>query len=575
MVNKIYGLRHVLVKDKGSKAEPQKKSIFEYVILESDEFVTMNADGHCTLDEAFEIAKDRFTKTIMKYGLKEAIDVIDLSDDELKLFNINNKDEIYELVFDKNVLDENSKLYNNFRNVLLNHWGDQLEPIYYVCNHAKNTLIHDDLDKKTLKDHYFESLNEFNNHISFLEYFNNIVVPEMLIPNGFNTYMCNEYSCLSPDYYIIDDTITRSQLQDFLDNHNIKLNIGLFRQSVIWAGFGYYFGITHGLSDIESKGFASMLNKELCSFRSKDLKFGVEENFKGDLIEKIISHVAIGRYTLEDRTKIKFYSLFDLFKNRIRDFEYKNKRLEFRVSQRQYDKFMALDGKSKADKLDNLMNNGEIIEDSKLPDINFNEGGLNRWLKDQDEKLWDEIKANESSYSELSYQYITGETKEIIDVNYEEGYLSPNMKMINEELASMTPEQLEAELKFMEEIEAQEEMMKELENMTSKDWEAELRWMQQVEEEEESRKMAEEAAKEYLEMSPEQRQAEIEFMEQEQENEKMMQEIKEEYENMTPEQLQAEMEYMNQQEIDEDEIKKMAEEAAREHDKNKKLNEDD
>ena len=38
---------------------------------------------------------------------------------------------------------------------------------------------------------------------------------------------------------------------------------------------------------------------------------------------------------------------FDLFKNKIRDFEYKNKRLEFRVSQRQYDKFMALDGKSK------------------------------------------------------------------------------------------------------------------------------------------------------------------------------------------------------------------------------------
>ena len=87
MVNKIYGLRHVLIKDKNPKIEPQKKSIFEYVILENDEFITMDADGHCTLEEAFEIAKNRFTKIIMKYGLKEAIDVIDLSDDELKLFN--------------------------------------------------------------------------------------------------------------------------------------------------------------------------------------------------------------------------------------------------------------------------------------------------------------------------------------------------------------------------------------------------------------------------------------------------------------------------------------------------------
>lgn len=542
MVNKIYGLRHVLIKDNNPKIEPQKKSIFEYVILENDEFITMDTDGHCTLEEAFEIAKNRFTKIIMKYGLKEAIDVINLSDDELKLFNASNSEDIQELVFDKNVLDENSELYSNFKTVLMNHWNDQLEEIYYVSNHAKNALIHDDSDKKTLTSHYFDSLNEFNKHISFLEYFNNIVVPEMLIPNGFNLQMCNEYSYLNPDYYIIDDTITRDELQECLNKSNVPLDIKVFRQSVIWAAFGYYFGITHGLNDMESKTFASMLNKDLSSFRSKDLVFGIEENFKIDLIEKIISQVAVGRYNLEERTKIKFYSLFDLFKNKIRDFEYKNKRLEFRVSQRQYDKFMALDGKSKADKLDNLMNNGEVIEDSKLPDINFNEGGLNRWLKEQDNKFWDELKANESNYVELSYEQLHGEQKEIIEVNYEEGYLSPNMKMINEELASMTPEELKVELEFIEQYDAQREMMEEYENMTPEDWETELRWMKQVQEEEESKKMAEEEAKKYA--------------------------------NMSPEELQAEIELMNQ--IDEEEeARKMAEEAARDYYKNKKSNEDD
>ena len=499
MVNKIHALRHVLVKDEDSKNEPEKRSIFQYIILESDRNIIMDAEGHCTLDEAYEIAKDRFTTIIMKYGLKEAINVINLSNDELKTFNVNNKDEIYDLVFDKNILDDNSSLYKNLKKILMDHWDDQLEPIYYVCDYAKSALIHDDKDKKTLKNHYFDLLTEFNNHVSFLEYFNNNVVPEMLIPNGFNIQMCNGYSELYPDYYIIDDTITRKELQEFLNKYNVPLDIEIFRQSVIWAAFGYYFGIKNGLTDTESKGFASMLNKEFSSFRTKDLNFGVEDNFKGELIEKIIYQIGFGKYTQEERTKIKFYSLFDLFKNRIRDFEYKNMRLEFRVSQRQYDKFMALEGKSKADKLDNLMNNGELIKDSKISDINFNNGGINRWLKQENQKFWDDFKLNDSNFSELTYEYLHGESKEIIELDYEEGYLSPDMKMINEELASMTPEDWELEMKMMDQYDMEMEMMEEFENMTPEDMENEMRIMElsikEQEEQEETMKMAEEMIK--------------------------------------------------------------------------------
>ena len=150
----------------------------------------------------------------------------------------------------------------------MNHWDYQLEEIYYICNYAKNALIHDDTDKKTLEKHYFDSLIEFNDKVSFLDYFNSYVVPEMLIPNRYYLQLCHKYFYLKPDYYIIDDTITRSELQEFLNKSNISLDIGLFRHSVIWAAFGYYFGITHGLTDIESKCFASILNKEFSSFRS-------------------------------------------------------------------------------------------------------------------------------------------------------------------------------------------------------------------------------------------------------------------------------------------------------------------
>ena len=505
MDNKIHGLRHVLVNDKDSESKPEKRSIFEYVILDLDEFITLDAEGHCTLDEAFEIAKDKFTDIIMKYGLNEAIDIINITHDELKLFNVNKKEDLQELVFDKDVLDNTSILYLNFKKIIMNHWDYQLEEIYYICNYAKNALIHDDTDKKTLEKHYFDSLIEFNDKVSFLDYFNSYVVPEMLIPNRYYLQLCHKYFYLKPDYYIIDDTITRSELQEFLNKSNISLDIGLFRHSVIWAAFGYYFGITHGLTDIESKCFASILNKEFSSFRSEDLKLGVEDNFKLDLIEKIISQVGLGEHTPEEETKIIFFSLFDLFKNRIRDFEYKNKRLEFRVSQNQYDKFMALEGKSKADKLDNLMRSDEVVDGSKLPNINFNEKNINDWADKENKKFIDEIiedvteTLKQTNYSEIVYKQLHGVSKKIIEINYEEGYLSPNMKMINEELASMTPEDWEFEERMEKQMEEQERMMKELEeefaNKTPEDWEFEERMEKQMEEQEHMMKELEEMAR--------------------------------------------------------------------------------
>ena len=51
-----------------------------------------------------------------------------------------------------------------------------------------------------------------------------------------------------------------------------------------------------------------------------------------------------------------FMQVFDLYKNDIEKYELKNRRIEVRVSERQYQKFLDLPGETKSDKFRNLLN---------------------------------------------------------------------------------------------------------------------------------------------------------------------------------------------------------------------------
>ena len=48
--------------------------------------------------------------------------------------------------------------------------------------------------------------------------------------------------------------------------------------------------------------------------------------------------------------------MFEIYANEIKEYEYKNKKLNFRLSQRQYNRFMNVKGENKAEKLENLIN---------------------------------------------------------------------------------------------------------------------------------------------------------------------------------------------------------------------------
>lgn len=157
---------------------------------------------------------------------------------------------------------------------------------------------------------------------------------------------------------IIDEELDYGKLQKWLKNNNIYgLNVE-DNLSSKWAGFCQYYGRNHGLGDIESGSFAYVMSLVMGGFGiscGTDVYFD-EERIDTDVINKL--NKLNKQENLNERQKVVllFDHVFELYKERIMDFEFKTKNICFRLTQRQYEKFMQLDGKTKTDKFVNLIN---------------------------------------------------------------------------------------------------------------------------------------------------------------------------------------------------------------------------
>lgn len=59
------------------------------------------------------------------------------------------------------------------------------------------------------------------------------------------------------------------------------------------------------------------------------------------------------------KKKLLFRQVFDLYKNNLEKYELKNRRIEVRVSEREYQKFIGLPGDSKSEKFRKLLNKAD------------------------------------------------------------------------------------------------------------------------------------------------------------------------------------------------------------------------
>lgn len=154
------------------------------------------------------------------------------------------------------------------------------------------------------------------------------------------------------DEYTIIEKVSVSELEEFLTENYIYLD--LMGAAERWAAFSNYYGRKHGLNILESASFSSIISTFMAGMgvsASTDAYFNEEaiENKVIDLYNQLPETDEISR------KKMLFRQVFDLYKNDIEKYELKNRRIEVRVTERQYQKFLDLPGETKSDKFRNLL----------------------------------------------------------------------------------------------------------------------------------------------------------------------------------------------------------------------------
>lgn len=154
------------------------------------------------------------------------------------------------------------------------------------------------------------------------------------------------------EYKIIED-VSVSELEKFLTENHIYLNLDGAAER--WAAFSNYYGRKHGLNPFESASFSSIISTFMAGM---GVSAGTDAYFNEEAIEnKVIDLYNQLPETADEisRKRMLFRQVFDLYKNDIAKYELKNRRIEVRVSEREYQKFLDLPGDSKSDKFRNLL----------------------------------------------------------------------------------------------------------------------------------------------------------------------------------------------------------------------------
>lgn len=155
------------------------------------------------------------------------------------------------------------------------------------------------------------------------------------------------------DEYKIIEKVSVSELEKFLTENHIYLNLEGAAER--WAAFSNYYGRKHGLNELEAASFSSIISNFMAGM-------GVSASTDAYFNEEAIESKVIDLYNQLPETdeisrkRMLFSQVFDLYKNDIAKYELKNRRIEVRVSEREYQKFLDLPGETKSDKFRNLLN---------------------------------------------------------------------------------------------------------------------------------------------------------------------------------------------------------------------------
>ena len=160
----------------------------------------------------------------------------------------------------------------------------------------------------------------------------------------------NEYN-----YKIIDDTVSEKELQEFLRENKICLDI--VDNSTAWAAFAQYYGRKNGFNQIHSASFAYMVSMFLGGM---GISAGTDAYIKEETVEKDLlnTYNEINKQDITEEKKVlkMFDAIVDLYTNRIHLFEYCSEWITFKATPTERELFRKIPGKTAREKFHHLMN---------------------------------------------------------------------------------------------------------------------------------------------------------------------------------------------------------------------------
>ena len=121
-----------------------------------------------------------------------------------------------------------------------------------------------------------------------------------------------------------------------------------------WKTFSYEYGINNGLNELEARSFSDMISYFIGNGPAVPIenKYYKIQKLQFDILAAIPD---IKELEEEDQVKTLFDYIFIIYNEKIYQYMKKSERLEIRLTMKQLQDFSSVPGKTKADKLENLL----------------------------------------------------------------------------------------------------------------------------------------------------------------------------------------------------------------------------
>ena len=123
-----------------------------------------------------------------------------------------------------------------------------------------------------------------------------------------------------------------------------------------WKTFSYEYAIDNGLNQLEAESFSDMISYFIGNGPAIPLenKYFKVQKIQFDILAAI-PDIRMAHEDEKEQIRLLFDYVFIMYNEKIYQYTKKSEKISFRITKKQYDDFMSVPGKDKADKLQTLL----------------------------------------------------------------------------------------------------------------------------------------------------------------------------------------------------------------------------